>query len=170
MPWHTAAPHADAPNGGSDDLPAIVISVMTEPVTRALPESWRGTFDRSRAEAWIAEVDAEATGLLVVERESRQAVGLLILFEEDVDQAAVPQEEEVEVRIGYMLSEPHWGQGFASELIAGLVRWCRSTPEVTRVIASVERSNAPSIRVLEKMGFAAERSEADEMSFALDVR
>ncbi len=69
-----------------------------------------------------------------------------------------------------MLSEPHWGQGFASELIAGLVQWCRSKPSVTRIVAGVERANSPSIRVLEKAGFAAEPTNTDEMSFALDVR
>ena len=172
-PWHnaalpTAVPIVAAPSL-SDDLAAIVMMVMSEPVTRTLPEPWRGPFDRSRAETWIAEVDAEATGLVVMERELRRAVGLMILFAEEISP------EETELRVGYMLSEPHWGQGFASELIAGLVRWCRSTPSVTRVVAGVERANAPSIRVLEKVGFAAEPNHAehtvaDELSFALDVR
>jgi len=155
--WHTAP-------SLSDDLAASVMSVMSDPVTRSLPESWRGPFDQARAEAWIAEVDAEATGLLVVERESRSPVGLLIVFEE------VVAPEETDVRIGYMLSEPNWGKGFASELVAGLVGWCRSTPSVIRVIAGVERANVPSIRVLEKAGFEALDTDGDEMSFALDVR
>jgi len=140
------------------------MSVMSGPVTRTLPDSWRGSFDRARAEAWIAEVDDEATGLLVVERESHRPVGLLIVFGQDV------APEETEVRIGYMLSEPNWGKGFASELVAGLVGWCRSTPSVIRVIAGVERTNAPSIRVLEKAGFEALHNDGDEMSFALDIR
>lgn len=56
--------------------------------------------------------------------------------------------------IGYWLGEPHWGRGYAGEVVAGLVQAIQHLPGFDIIDARVLESNAASIRVLEKAGFA----------------
>ena len=123
--------------------------MLTEPVTRSLPVAWQGGYTRERALAWIEERDKEGTTLLVVDKSTNEAVGLMILFETDAEDAA----EGIEVRLGYLLSEPAWGRGLASELIEGFVGWCRGQAALSSLVGGVERDNPASRRVLEKNGF-----------------
>lgn len=148
--WHT--PRL-APSS-LQNLADIVAGILTEPVTRSLPETWGGPYSVERALRWIAERDEEGTTLLVVERSTAKAAGLVILFELESDQGA-------EVRLGYLLTEPFWDKGLASELIAGLVRWCRDRGGIHSIAGGVARDNPASKRVLEKAGFHSDHA-ADE--------
>lgn len=56
--------------------------------------------------------------------------------------------------IGYWLGEPHWGQGYAGEAVAGLVAAVRDIPGFGMIDARVLDTNPASVRVLEKAGFA----------------
>lgn len=134
-----------------DSLARAVATVLTERVTRSLPTSWQGGYTEERARDWIAERDAEGTTLLVVEQSTGQVVGFVILFETGAHSA--PDGVGVEVRVGYLLSEPTWGQGYASELIGGLVGWCRGRTAIYSLTGGVGRDNAASVRVLQKNGF-----------------
>ena len=58
------------------------------------------------------------------------------------------------VEIGYSVREENQRQGYASEAVDALVEWAFSHAFVTRVIAHTLPVLAPSIRVLEKNGFA----------------
>jgi RimJ/RimL family protein N-acetyltransferase len=131
------------------DLADLVVSVMTEPVTRSLPRPWRGEYTVDRAVGWIAERDSEGPTLLILERSTKQAVGLMILFEAGAD----PGPGGVDVRLGYLLAESAWGKGLASELIEGFVAWSRAEAAIRSLAGGVERDNAASTRVLEKNGF-----------------
>ncbi len=92
--------------------------MLPVPVTRSLPPPWQGPYSVTRAQQWVEERDKEGTTLLVVDKQVNQPVGLMILFEtEDI--------YGFEVRLGYLLAEPAWGKGFASELVRGFVGWCR---------------------------------------------
>ena len=59
----------------------------------------------------------------------------------------------IDVRLGYLLSEETWGRGLGSELIKGLIDWCRNAENVSSISGGVEIGNKASIRVLEKHGF-----------------
>ena len=142
--WHSRADLSRS----EQDLARVVTAIMTEPVTRSLPPGWQGPYDLDRAEAWIAERDQEGPTLLVVERATGEAVGLVILFEFASDEPA-----GVDVRLGYMLAESAWGRGLASELIAGFVEWCRSSGQIRSLAGGVASDNPASARVLEKNGF-----------------
>jgi RimJ/RimL family protein N-acetyltransferase len=131
------------------DLADLVVSLMTEPVTRPLPSPWRGEYTVDRAVRWIAERDSEGPTLLVVERSTGQAVGLVILFEA----AAGDDTGGIDVRLGYLLAESAWGKGLASELIEGFVGWSRAEAAIRSLAGGVERDNVASTRVLEKNGF-----------------
>lgn len=144
------------------DLPARVATVLTATTTQFLPPDWQGDYTEDRARTWIAERDAESPTLLVTDRTSGDTVGLVILFEEShpssTDAApaieARPAEPgSIDVRLGYVLAESHWGRGLASELVAGLVEWCRGEPAIASIAGGVEVDNAASARVLTKNGF-----------------
>jgi len=134
-------------------LAEVVASMLTKGVTAVLPEQWRGSYTTERAVAWIAQRDAEATTLLAVTKREEVPVGLLVLNE-----SAAQKDRGIEVRIGYLLVEEHWGKGFATELVAGLVAWCRPQTEIMSLIAGVAHGNEASRRVLEKNGFVLVRA------------
>jgi len=140
--WHAMPDYGPRAQG----LAACVAAMLTPPVTRSLPEEWQGTYTLERASKWIEERDRDGTTLLVVERKSGLAIGLVILFETEDGQSGT------RVRLGYLLSESAWGRGLASELVRGFVGWC-STADVSLIVAGVERDNPASQRVLEKSGF-----------------
>ena len=137
MDWHSVAV----------DLPQVVQTLLSDAVTAPLPEAWRGPYSEARSQAWIRDRDADGITLLAQRRGSEPVIGLLLLHDS-------VHEEEVrrELRVGYLIAESHWGQGFASELLAGLVEWARMQ-SYTSIVAGVARQNAPSRRVLEKCGF-----------------
>lgn len=118
----------------------------TAPDRQSLPDAWQGEYTEDRASRWIEERDRDGATLLVVERSSQMAIGLVILFESDDGRLGRS------VRIGYLLAESVWGQGLASELLEGFVDWCR-TVEIASIVGGVERENFASQRVLEKNGF-----------------
>jgi ribosomal-protein-alanine N-acetyltransferase len=58
------------------------------------------------------------------------------------------------VEIGYSMLEMHQRYGYATEAVRGLLSWAFQKPEVQRVVADTLPRLTPSIRVLEKSGFA----------------
>lgn len=147
------------------DLVDVVSSVLTAATTEALPPSWQGDHDRARATAWIGERDEESPTLLVVERDGGRAVGLLILFPST--EGAGP--EPVELRLGYVLAEAAWGRGLASELVAGLVDWARSTPTIASLAGGVAEGNEASVKVLRRNGFQPAEVSGGEQVYRLTL-
>ena len=143
------------------DLTTAVLGILTESVTETLPPSWQGPYTPTRAQRWIQERNSEGVTLLAVDKQSHQALGMLILYE---------IENSGDLRLGYMLAESCWGRGYASELIEGFVAWCR-TYNIRSVTGGVERGNVASRRVLEKCGFIADTSseQSDELLFTIEI-
>ncbi len=142
--WHSV------PLRPGRDLAVVVTEMLTDGTTRSLPSAWHGAYTPERAQAWIAERDEESATLLATGRESGEPLGLVILFE----LAADDQPDDLDLRLGYLLAEPAWGRGLASELIEGLVSWCRSQPSIRSIAAGVATDNVASARVLTNNGFA----------------
>lgn len=156
--WHDS--------GLSDEaLATNVAGILTAPVTAPLPRDWHGSYGPDRARAWIADRDREGTTLLVVDRARERPIGLLILFGSQPRGA----EDATEVRLGYLLAEEAWGQGYASELVAGLVRRCRAVGGIAALEAGVAPDNAASARVLTKNGFAPLTTTSAEDQYRLDL-
>jgi ribosomal-protein-alanine N-acetyltransferase len=53
----------------------------------------------------------------------------------------------------YLIGKPYWGNGFATEAVSGLIKYCFDTMNLTRLSAVVKPNNIPSKAVLEKLGF-----------------
>lgn len=58
-----------------------------------------------------------------------------------------------EVEIGYGTDEKFQGQGIMTEIVAGLIGWCRNQEKVRSIRAETDITNTASIRVLEKNHF-----------------
>jgi [ribosomal protein S5]-alanine N-acetyltransferase len=58
-----------------------------------------------------------------------------------------------EVEIGYGTYPEFQGRGYMTEMVSGMVEWARTQPGVEAIIASTEKSNAASYKVLLKNGF-----------------
>ena len=56
--------------------------------------------------------------------------------------------------VGYWLGEPHWGHGYVAEALKALLVAVAGLPGFGLISARVLQSNAASVRVLEKAGFA----------------
>jgi len=58
-----------------------------------------------------------------------------------------------EIEIGYGTYEAFRGQGFMTEIVAGIVEWCKGQANVKALLASTGKTNPASFRVLEKNHF-----------------
>ena len=140
--WHSSS------DGDGRSLAKLVQSLLSPNVTAPLPEAWHGAYSESRARSWIQDRDAEGLTLLVRLRESSECAGLVLLHESAPDDG-----QGGELRIGYLIAEPLWGRGYASELVRGLVQWAQGQ-SYGSVMAGVAAEDAASRRVLEKCGFS----------------
>lgn len=155
--WHSLSP-------SDRDLAKSVVAILTPAVTQSLPQGWQGEYSAERAAEWIRERDQESTVMLILDRESAEALGLVILFDAG-DEAAGRI-----VRIGYMLAEAAWSRGIGTELLRGFIEWC-GTAGVSSVLGGVERDNIASRRVMEKAGFVVEPGDASdtELLYRFDI-
>jgi ribosomal-protein-alanine N-acetyltransferase len=58
--------------------------------------------------------------------------------------------------IGFAFLPEHWGKGYALEAARGVVDYARGVLGIGRLLAIVSPHNAPSSRLLEKLGFVLE--------------
>lgn len=64
--------------------------------------------------------------------------------------------EHGEGEIGYLLDEPYWGKGYATEIAKRLIRWGFEEHGLHRVIARCDARNEGSFHVMEKCGMKRE--------------
>jgi RimJ/RimL family protein N-acetyltransferase len=58
-----------------------------------------------------------------------------------------------EIEIGYGTYEGFQGKGFMTELVAGIIKWSKTQPNVKSVIASTNKDNIASFKVLQNNNF-----------------
>ena len=120
-----------------DDLKAL----LTPVVLAHLPPQLQVVASPNQ---WISARAAESDVLLAFQKGDQTLLGLVLL-------ARI----ESEIHLGYLLTESVWGQGYATELVQGLI------PELAksgahRVVGGVGHDNPASARVLKKAGFHKE--------------
>ena len=79
-------------------------------------------------------------------------------------------EKQSDWEIGYYLTTPEWGKGFASEAAIRLVSYGFNEMGLREIFATVDIENAGSRRVLEKAGLEHFSDEYDEMGRFLVYR
>ena len=151
------------------ELAAMTLDILTPNVTRALPPGWQNIHNLEGAKIWLEARVEECSFLVVSKRETSQVIGFIFLHEErhqEQQAQELPSAKVVTLHLGYLLAESQWGQGFACEMIKGLVAWARSPvnsvrssvkdslTHVCKIVAGVESSNLASIAVLVNTGFS----------------
>ena len=58
-----------------------------------------------------------------------------------------------EIEIGYGTYDEFQGKGFMTEIVGGIIEWATTQPLVKSIIASTEKKNTASFKVLEKNNF-----------------
>lgn len=105
------------------------------------------------AEALLAEIHEHyANGTLyqwgVAGRADDRIIGTCTLF--------AIQFEHRRAELGFAVGRSQWGQGYASEATAAIVRFAFDTLGLHRLEADVDPRNTASIRCLERLGFQRE--------------
>ncbi len=103
------------------------------------------------ARAWIEFATGRKTP------HSNQAITVNGKLAGCVGAAAGNDIHRISVEVGYWLGEPYWGQGIMTKALQSWVEevW-EIIPDARRLWAGVFDYNAPSMRVLEKVGFQKE--------------
>ena len=130
-------------------LPAI----LTPAVVANLPGYFQGIDSIAAAEKWLANMLNECR-LLMLQSQHQDVVGLLFIYTENHD-----------AHIGYLLAEQYWGQGLAFELLQGFINLAGTQSHWQKLIAGVDESNTPSIKLLKKLAFEEKASKENGMLF-----
>ncbi|MDD1782021.1 GNAT family N-acetyltransferase [Enterovibrio sp. ZSDZ35] len=159
-----STPRLDAVAFGSssditDDVSRRIANILSPSVKQHLPPDMSAVVDPVSAAHWLSEILSEATFVSVSLKGTKELVGFVLLY------AINDTPEKMALRIGYVVSEEHQGNGFASEIIEGVVAWCRASGCVSSLAGGAEQANAASIRVLMKNGFTLEAESGSDTVF-----
>jgi RimJ/RimL family protein N-acetyltransferase len=77
-------------------------------------------------------------------------------------------DEDRRAEVGYDLAENARGHGYATEALRALATWALARDELDILFAAIERTNAPSQRVVARAGFT--RVSEDEEQYAYELR
>lgn len=84
----------------------------------------------------------------VVEKHSKTLIGVCGISKDSAESREI-------IHLNYRLATPYWGQGFATELVTALAKYCNDIG-VSPLYALIEPANTASIRVVSKSGFTAQ--------------
>lgn len=147
--------------GWAEDAPALAAAIADETIVRNLATApW--PFTLRDAEAFLARPrDPVLPSLLIFERttDAPRLVGA----------CGLGRRSSGAVELGYWISCPSWGRGFATEACAALIDIAR-TLGLRQLEGSHFVDNPASGRVLEKLGFVATGITAPRLSCGRGVQ
>ncbi len=143
--------------GWAEDAPALAKAIADETIVRNLASApW--PFSLRDAEAFLAAPrDPVLPSLLIFERTDGEPVL--------VGACGLGRRASGSVELGYWISRPHWGRGFATEAGLAMIAIARAL-SLARLEASHFLDNPASGRVLEKLGFQSTGIIAPRLSCA----
>ncbi len=130
----------------SPELLAELLTILTPAVVEHLPPYFHGLNTEADIQQLLTRLDTESHILLIRETEQGHLLGMAFLSDS----------QDPDVQLGYLLGEAWWGAGYASELLQGLIPWCRQQGRWQRIMAGVDPDNQASIGLLNKVGFEAQ--------------
>lgn len=134
----------DAPSRRKS-LEAALEEILNSRVLEHLPPPLQLTVEGGIS-GWVSARAEESDVLLVTRAGSSELVGLLIIATD------MESPGPLTLHIGYLFAQADWGQGYATEVLSGLIAALgRGKP--VRLVGGVSPGNAASARVLEKVGF-----------------
>ena len=122
---------------------------------------------RAEAEERIAEYAEDfharkALQWVVATRARDEVIGTCALFRFESRQRRA--------ETGYALRSDHWGRGLAGEAVALALDWGFRTLGLLRIEAGIDRGNAGSRKLLERLGFTSEGLPRDRHFVAGETR
>lgn len=124
-------------------LLSAAMAILTTAVVEQLPDHFKQISTLSAAALWYKRMLSDGRMLLVKNTATGQFIGYIFLSIGD----------QHNVHIGYVLGEQHWRKGFATEVLAGFIKWAQQQRPWHKLIAGVAADNISSNRLLLKMGF-----------------
>jgi ribosomal-protein-alanine N-acetyltransferase len=135
----------------ASDLPDLLTVNGDDAVTQHLPyATWQSLED---GQAWLQRMQTlsqtgTAQQCVLHHRGMNQVVGTLLLFKHD--------EASARLEVGYVLGRACWGQGLMHEALRAVLQHALTQAGIRRVEAEVNPDNAPSCRLLQRLGFVLE--------------
>ncbi len=131
----------------------FLLQLMNEPafITNVADRGLRTPEDSARymTEKMLPSYEKHGFGMNVVElKESGRPIGTCGLFR---------RETLEDVDIGYAFLPEFWGQGFAYEAAAAMLKYGRETLGLPKIVGMTAPWNDSSARLLEKLGLRFER-------------
>ena len=131
--------------GWAEDAPALARALGDETIVRNLARApW--PYGLAEAEAFLASTCAQHGVSLLVFRRTHGAPQL-------IGSAGVNRDEHGRYELGYWISRPHWGLGYATEAAGAVIDIARDALRAKQIGAAHFLDNPASGRVLEKLGF-----------------
>ena len=96
---------------------------------------------------------------IAISKEEQEIVG-------DISIYGVPNEEGA-IEIGYGTHEKFQNKGFMTEIVKGIVDWSKTQISVKVIIASTDKTNTASSKVLSKNGFVKTEGTEDMLQWKL---
>ena len=146
------------------DLLVALENILTPNVLKDLPPSMQVDDTPNAISEWV-DARAEESDVFVVRVTPKgDLCGLLILVKE-LEPDSVPT-----IHLGYLFAEEAWGNGYATEVIAGVLQAASNAAPLC-FVGGVAKENAVSAHILRKLGFALqpELSTGDTDIFAKTV-
>jgi ribosomal-protein-alanine N-acetyltransferase len=143
-----------------EDVDALAAIFSKPAVMRFLPGGQPIPRERIPAgiERRISDWETRGFGLFALEDKATGAlIGQAGLF---------PLEDTDDVEVAYLLDEPYWGQGLATEAARACLRFGFETLHLPRIVAVAVPANRASTRVMEKLGM---EYQGPDHHYGLDV-
>lgn len=142
--------------GRKYDAEQALARLLTPAVLKDLPTPLQGVGTVGSHTEWINARLAESTVLAIASPDKATLFGLILLADFAIADAGL------DIHLGYLFAQDHWGKGLASEVIQALTDHLLYSDLDIRLFGSVDKSNPASARVLQKAGFLHDAMLSDD--------
>ena len=132
-----------------------IIQLLSDEVVQSLPAYFHHINTLAKARQWLKIMRSESHLLVIQSRDSATTMGCVFLHEGD----------NKTIHLGYFLGQSYWRKGYATEVLKGLVGWCKTSTAVNQLVGGVEADNVASANLLQQIGFEKIVTNAHGVSF-----
>ena len=141
-----------------EDLDALAALYRDPEIRRYFPEGTLTTAETKEELEWFLHGHPTFPQLglwATLDKASGAFIGRCGLLPWTIDQRP-------EVEVAYLLDKAYWGRGLASEAAQAIAAYAFEKLKLTRLVCLIDRENAASMRVAEKIGMTFEKEGLDE--------